>query len=94
MNNLVTYLITLVVGFCAGATCFYLLLWYKKIYADKLKQCGDYLNDEAVSVVNPISSQKKYAEETNSVLNVTLYDKTLSATRRKKNKLHLETEER
>jgi hypothetical protein len=93
MNNLITYLITLLVGFFAGATCVYAILWYKKNYTNKVKQyeCDD-LNDEDISIITSSVSQKDYIEKANSVLRVTLYDKNLDTTRRKKNELHVKSE--
>lgn len=93
MNNLVTYLITLVVGFCAGVTCIYALLWYKKHCTNKINQYeDDDLNDKPISIATKTSSQKEYNEKANRVLKVTLYDKNLDTTRRKKKRLPSETE--
>lgn len=93
MNNLVTYLITLVVGFCAGVTCVYALWWYKKNHANKIRQYEyNDLSDEDISIVTQSVSQKDHVEKANGVLRVTLYDKNLDTTRRKKNKLHSKTE--
>jgi hypothetical protein len=92
MNNIITYLTTLLIGFCAGVTCVYALLWYKKYCAHKINRYKfDELNDDNISTAAPVDLKKEYVEKTNTVLKVTLYDKNLDRTRRKK-KLHSESE--